>query len=152
MSRNSERKNSPVKIAANKLKTGVDGLDEILEGGLPENHIYLVEGELGAGKTTFALQFLLEGVRRGESVLYITLSETKDELIEVANSHGWSLEGLNIYELVPSGKSLKPESQYTIFHPTEIELNETTKPPAKCGAPFRLLKNAPARTKPLSVN
>lgn len=109
-----------------KLSTGVEGLDKILEGGFPENHIYLIEGEPGAGKTTLALQFLLEGVKNGESVLYVTLSETKEELIEVAQSHGWSLENLNIFELVPAGDTLKPESQYTIFHPSEVELNETT--------------------------
>lgn len=109
-----------------KLSTGIEGLDDILEGGLPENHIYLAEGEPGTGKTTFSLQFLLEGVRQGETALYVTLSETKNELIEVAASHGWSLEKLHIFELIPSGESLKPESQYTIFHPSEIELNETT--------------------------
>lgn len=109
-----------------KLSFGIEGLDNILEGGLPENHIYLVEGEPGTGKTTLALQFLLEGVARGESVLYVTLSETKNELINVARSHRWSLDGLNIYELIPTDESLKPESQYTIFHPSEIELNETT--------------------------
>src|SRR4051812_10226334 len=109
-----------------KLGTGIEGLDEILEGGLPESHLYLVEGEPGAGKTTFAIQFLMEGLRLGETVLYVTLSETKNELLEVARTHGWSLDGLNIYELVPAGDSLKPESQYTIFHPSEVELNETT--------------------------
>lgn len=109
-----------------KLGTGIDGLDDILEGGLPENHLYLIEGEPGTGKTTLALQFLLEGVRQGETALYVTLSETKSELLEVARSHGWDVSKLNIFELVPSGESLKPESQYTIFHPSEIELNETT--------------------------
>lgn len=109
-----------------KLSVGIGGLDNVLEGGLPESHIYLVEGEPGTGKTTLALQFLLEGVRQGESVLYVTLSETKNELINVARSHRWSLDGLNIFELIPTDESLKPESQYTIFHPSEIELNETT--------------------------
>lgn len=113
-------------VAPPKLSTGIDGLDDILEGGLPENHIYLAEGEPGTGKTTLSLQFLREGARRGETVLYVTLSETKNELLEVARSHGWDIGDLNIFELVPSGESLKPESQYTIFHPSEIELNETT--------------------------
>src|SRR3712207_2864420 len=90
-----------------RLSVGIKGLDSILNGGLPENHIYLVEGEPGTGKTTIALQFLLEGIRQGESVLYVTLSETKRELQEVARSHGWSLDGLNIYELLPSGEALK---------------------------------------------
>lgn len=109
-----------------KLSTGIEGLDDILEGGFPANHVYLVEGEPGTGKTTLALQFLREGAARGEAGLYVTLSETKDELINVARSHGWSLDGFEIYELIPSSESLKPEAQYTIFHPSEIELNETT--------------------------
>ena len=110
----------------NKISMGIEGLDNVLEGGLPENHVYLIEGEPGTGKTTLALQFLLEGAARGEAVLYVTLSETKNELINVARSHEWSLDGLTIYELIPTDESLKPESQYTIFHPSEIELNETT--------------------------
>jgi circadian clock protein KaiC len=108
------------------MRTGVEGLDEILEGGLPPNRVYLVEGEPGTGKTTLALQFLLEGARRGEAGLYVTLSETKEELRAVAELHGWSLDGFDIYELLPSEDSLHPDSQYTIFHPSEIELGETT--------------------------
>jgi circadian clock protein KaiC len=110
-----------------RLATGNAGLDKILNGGFPANRLYLVEGDTGTGKTTLALQFLLEGARRGEPVLYVTLSETKEELTEVAHSHGWSLEGLNLYELVPPEESLKTETQYTIFHPSEVELGETTK-------------------------
>lgn len=109
-----------------RLKTGSAGLDDILNGGLPANRVYLVEGDPGTGKTTLALKFLLEGVVQGESVLYVTLSETKEELLAVAKSHGWSLDGVEIYELIPSEESLKTESQYTIFHPSEIELSETT--------------------------
>jgi circadian clock protein KaiC len=109
-----------------RMATGIEGLDNILEGGFPANRIYLIEGDPGTGKTTLALQFLLEGVRLGESGLYVTLSETKEELLAVADSHGWSLDGFSIYELVPTEDSLKPESQYTIFHPSEIELQETT--------------------------
>ncbi|HUQ34015.1 MAG TPA: ATPase domain-containing protein [Pyrinomonadaceae bacterium] len=112
--------------AAARMATGIEGLDNILEGGFPANRIYLVEGDPGTGKTTLGLQFLLEGVRLGEAGLYVTLSETKEELLAVAASHGWSLDGISIYELVPTEDSLKPESQYTIFHPSEIELNETT--------------------------
>ncbi len=108
------------------MGTGIEGLDNILEGGFPANRIYLVEGDPGTGKTTLALQFLLEGVRRGEPGLYVTLSETKEELLSVAESHGWSLDGFTIYELLPTASSLNPESQYTIFHPSEIELGETT--------------------------
>ncbi|HEY0049038.1 MAG TPA: ATPase domain-containing protein [Pyrinomonadaceae bacterium] len=120
------REKDGVSAGINKLRTGIEGLDRILEGGLPESNIYLVEGEPGSGKTTLALQFLLEGIKQDETVLYVTLSETKNELENVAASHGWSLEGLNIYELVPSGDTLKSESQYTIFHPSEVELNELT--------------------------
>jgi circadian clock protein KaiC len=107
--------------------TGITGLDEVLCGGLTSHHLYLVEGVPGSGKTTFALQFLLEGVRRGESVLYVTLSETESELRAVSASHGWSLEGIDIRELVPSENSLRPDDQYTMFHPSEVELSETTK-------------------------
>ena len=109
------------------IPTGVDGLDDILGGGLPRNRIHLVEGDPGTGKTTLALQFLLEGVRLGESGLYVTLSETKEELIAVARSHGWSLEALTICELTVPEETLRPESQYTLFHPSEVELGETTK-------------------------
>lgn len=109
-----------------RLAMGSAGLDSILEGGLPADRLYLVEGDPGTGKTTLALKFLLEGALQGEPVLYVTLSETKEELNAVAASHGWSLDKLNIYELIPSEESLKTESQYTIFHPSELELGETT--------------------------
>ncbi|HVF29195.1 MAG TPA: ATPase domain-containing protein [Pyrinomonadaceae bacterium] len=112
--------------APSRMRTGIEGLDDILQGGLPANRVYLVEGEPGTGKTTLALQFLMEGVRLGEAGLYVTLSETKEELEASARSHGWSLDGINIHELAPAGDTLKPESQYTIFHPSEIELSETT--------------------------
>jgi circadian clock protein KaiC len=89
--------------------------------------LYLIEGMPGAGKTTLALQFLLEGVRQGESVLYVTLSESEEELRAVAVSHGWSLDKMQIRELVPKEDKLLPEEQYTMFHPSEVELNEATK-------------------------
>ena len=114
-------------INPTRMTMGVAGLDDILNGGLPSNRVYLIEGEPGTGKTTIALQFLMEGARLGESGLYITLSESKEELESVAHSHGWSLDGFSIYEMIPAEDSLKPESQYTIFHPAEIELTETTK-------------------------
>src|SRR5579863_8695772 len=114
MSRDSGRNTGPW------AKTGIAGLDDVLNGGLTPNRLYLVEGVPGSGKTTLALQFLLEGVRSGEPVLYVTLSETQAEIKAVAASHGWSLEGLSIRELVPSEASLRPDEQYTMFHPSEV--------------------------------
>jgi circadian clock protein KaiC len=107
------------------LKTGIDGLDDILHGGFPQGHLYLIEGDPGTGKTTLALQFLLEGIGKGETVLYVTLSESTEELRQVAGSHGWNTEGLGIFELIPPEDDLKPEAQYTVFHPSEVELADT---------------------------
>lgn len=107
------------------VRTGVPGLDNILNGGLPMNHLYLLAGDPGTGKTTLALQFLQEGSRQGEAGLYITLSESKRELEEVARSHRWSLEGISIYEMAPVEDMLSPEAQYTVFHPSEVELADT---------------------------
>ena len=107
--------------------TGVAGLDDILGGGLTPHRLYLLEGMPGSGKTTLAFQFLLEGVRHGESVLYVTLSETTEEIRAVADSHGWSINRIAIRELVPSEQSLEPGEQYTVFHPSEVELSDTTK-------------------------
>ena len=106
--------------------TGVPGLDSVMAGGYPSGHLFLVEGDPGTGKTTLALQFLLEGVRRKEPGLYITLSESADELAGVAKSHGWSLDGIEIFELMPDEDALRPDSQYTVFHPSEVELTSTT--------------------------
>jgi circadian clock protein KaiC len=108
------------------IRTGVDGLDAVLDGGLAPHRLYLIEGVPGSGKTTMALQFLLEGIARGETVLYVTLSETEEELREVAASHGWNLDGIVIHELYPLTNQLDPEAQYTMFHPSEVELGETT--------------------------
>jgi circadian clock protein KaiC len=113
--------------AASRITTGSTGLDDILGGGFDANRLYLYEGRPGTGKTTIALQFLLEGVRQGERVLYITLSETQRELRLVARRHGWSLAGLDVFELVPPETSLDPERELTVFHPAEMELTETTK-------------------------
>jgi circadian clock protein KaiC len=107
--------------------TGIAGLDKILRGGFPKNRLYLVEGSPGTGKTTLALQFLLEGVRRGEKALYVTLSETKEELSAVARSHGLSLDGISIYDLAVPDNLLPEDGQYTLYHPSEVELGETTK-------------------------
>jgi circadian clock protein KaiC len=122
-----EKTVSQAQTAKTPVTTGVEGLDQILDGGLTAHRLYLVEGVPGSGKTTLAMQFLMEGVARGEKVLYVTLSETADELQEAAASHGWSLEGIHIHELVPMGDQLDPESQYTMFHPSEVELAETTR-------------------------
>ncbi|MDB5942609.1 MAG: circadian clock protein KaiC [Ramlibacter sp.] len=109
-----------------RASTGISGLDDILGGGLPANHLYLVEGTPGAGKTTLGLQFLRRGVENGEAGLYITLSETATELHTVAASHGWSLNGLEIFELVTE-EGLSADSEQSILHPSEIELGETTR-------------------------
>lgn len=110
-----------------RISTGTPGLDDILGGGFDANRLYLYEGRPGTGKTTIALQFLLEGVRHGERVLYITLSETQRELVLVAHRHGWSLDDVDIFELVPPETTLDPERELTVFHPAEMELSETTK-------------------------
>jgi circadian clock protein KaiC len=110
-----------------RASTGIEGLDYILGGGFPINRMYLLEGDPGAGKTTTALQFLLAGARKGEPGVYATLSETEEELRDVAASHGWSLDGITICELQTAEESLKADSQYTLFHPSEVELSETTR-------------------------
>ena len=109
-----------------RCPTGVEGLDDILAGGLPRDCFYLVQGDPGSGKTTLALQFLLEGLRRGEKVFYITLSETKRELLNVARSHGWSLDDIPLLELSAIETLLRPESQTTVFHPSEVELTKVS--------------------------
>jgi circadian clock protein KaiC len=106
--------------------TGIAGLDDILGGGLARNHLYLIEGDPGTGKTTMAMQFLMEGVRRGQKGLYVTLSESKAELLEIAESHGWEIDGIEIFELAPDEKPPMPEVQYTVFNPSEVELSDTT--------------------------
>jgi circadian clock protein KaiC len=111
---------------ARRISTGVPGLDDILGGGLTAERVYLVEGTPGTGKTTLGLQFLLDGVARGEAGLYITLSETADELDAVAESHGWSLDDLAIVELA-NDEALDPDAQQSILHPSEIELGETAR-------------------------
>lgn len=108
-----------------KSATGIDGLDEVLLGGLPSHRFYLIQGDPGVGKTTLALRFLLEGLRVGEKGLYITLSETRDELMAVAESHDWDLDGLDIIELSAVEEQIVEESHNTLFHPAEIELTQT---------------------------
>ncbi|MGE5640393.1 MAG: ATPase domain-containing protein [Clostridia bacterium] len=112
---------------AKPVATGIAGLDNILNGGFTADRIYLVEGDPGAGKTTLAMQFLLEGRRLGETGMYVSLSETKEELLGVAKSHGWNLEGIHVYELLPSNDTLNPEAQSRLFHPSDVELSDTTR-------------------------
>jgi circadian clock protein KaiC len=122
-----DRKNiNTLKAVGSLASTGISGLDDILGGGFPAERLYLIEGDPGAGKTTLALQFLLEGLKRGEPGLYVTLSETKEELRSVAVSHGWTLDQLNIYELAVAEEKFAPGGHYTFFHPSEVELGETT--------------------------
>jgi len=108
-----------------RISTGSTGLDTILRGGLPPNRIYLLEGAPGSGKTTLALRYLLEGVRGGERVLYVTLSETSEELEVVAASHGWSLEGVDLFELASANEVLGEGREQSILHSWEIELGGT---------------------------
>lgn len=121
------RKNGADAAVPERASTGIAGLDDILYGGLTPHRLYLVEGNPGAGKTTLALQFLLEGLRAGERCLYITLSETHDELVAGAGSHGWSLEGLDVVELTPSESDLDGTRELTMYHPSEVDLFDTTR-------------------------
>ena len=104
-----------------RISTGIAGLDEVLDGGLLAGRIYMVRGRPGAGKTTLGVQFLAEGARQGESVLFVTLSETEAELRENAGSHGWELEGISFLDLIPMADGPDAE-QYSIFHPADVEL------------------------------
>ena len=108
-----------------QISTGIATLDEIMLGGFTANRLYLIEGYPGTGKTTLAMQFLLDGLARGERGLYVSLSETREELAGVAASHGWSLEGIGIHELVDQENLTEQQSQYTMFEPAEIELGAT---------------------------
>jgi circadian clock protein KaiC len=107
--------------------TGVSGLDDILGGGLTRQRVYLLEGSPGTGKTTAALQFLMAGARAGERGLYITLSETEEELRASATSHGWSLNGISIFELVPPESLLDAQQQQSLLYSSDLELGETTR-------------------------
>jgi circadian clock protein KaiC len=109
-----------------RASTGIPGLDEILQGGIIRDRLYLIDGNPGSGKTTLALHFLREGVRLGEKSLYVTLSETKEELEDGARSHGWTLEGIEIVELIPDQHdALQGGGELTMIHPSDVELSDT---------------------------
>src|SRR5215475_10514779 len=113
-------------LEVQRLKTGIGALDDILQGGLIPERLYLVDGNPGSGKTTFALQFLLEGVRQGEKCLYVTLSETRQELEAGARSHGWSMAGIDVVELIPDQQhELRGDGAVTMIQPSDVELSET---------------------------
>jgi circadian clock protein KaiC len=111
-------------LSDERCLSGLEGLDDILCGGLPRGGVYLVQGDPGSGKTTLALEFLLEGLRQGEKVFYITLSETKRELLKVARSHGWSLDKIPLLDLSAVENLVRPEAQTTVFYPSEVELKK----------------------------
>ena len=110
-----------------RAPTGVPGLDDVLLGGLPRHHVYLLEGTPGTGKTTLALQFVLEAIRAGEKALYVALSETTGELRRLAQAHGWDIDSLPVFEIIPVEASIQPGEEYTIFHSDEVEMTETIK-------------------------
>jgi circadian clock protein KaiC len=112
--------------AQERASTGIPGMDDVLGGGLPTKHLYLVEGDPGSGKTTLGLHFLREGASHGERGLYVTLSETTAELRTVASSHGWTLDEIEVFELV-SDEGLSPELEQSILHPSQVELGETVR-------------------------
>jgi circadian clock protein KaiC len=122
-----ERREELAEGTLNKARTGIWGFDEVLNGGFARNRMYLIEGLPGTGKTTLAMQFLLEGVRQGERVLYVTLSETAEELRASAASHGWSLEGVEIFELTPPESLLDGSQQQSLLYSSDLELGETTR-------------------------
>jgi circadian clock protein KaiC len=110
--------------------TGIPGLDQLMGGGFPTRRMHLIEGVPGTGKTTLALQFLLAARARGERTLYVTLSETTDELLAVADSHGWTLDGIDIQQLAPVQQRALEE--YTLYHPAEVELGDLTRTVLEC--------------------
>ena len=120
------------------VPTGSEALDDILMGGYERSRVHLIEGRPGSGKTTLALQFLMAARERGEQTLYITMSEGRTELVEAAATHGWSLDGIHIYELVPPELSLDPSLEQSVVYSSDLELGETV----------RLVMNCVEETKP----
>ena len=127
MKKNRSKANGSTVLTDQRCSSGVEGLDDILGGGLPRDCFYLIQGDPGSGKTTLALQFVLEGLRCGERVLYVTLSETRRELSKVTRSHGWSLESIPLLEISAIEQLLRPEAQTTVFHSSEVDLNKVSK-------------------------
>ena len=127
MKKKRSKAKTPAVSSSERCSSGAEGLDNILCGGLPRDCFYLIQGDPGSGKTTLALQFLLEGVRCGESVFYVTLSETREELLKVTISHGWNLDRIPLLELSAIDELLGPEAQTTVFRPSEMELNKISK-------------------------
>ena len=119
-----QQKTSLATLEITRCSSGCPGLDDVLAGGFPRGHFYLIEGEPGTGKTTLALQFVAEGLRKGEKVLFVTLSESPAELEEAASLHNIPIAGVRFLELRPSEQDLTPEGQYTVFHPAEVELSD----------------------------
>ena len=107
------------------VPTGVPGLDYVMAGGYARSSLHLVEGTPGAGKTTMSLQFLMDGRARGERGLYVSLSETRDELMRNAETHGWDLTGIDIFELIPPELTLDPQQDQTVLYASDLELGET---------------------------
>ena len=116
-----------IDVDAARISTGSAALDDILGGGLDPDRIYLYEGKPGTGKTTLALQFLLHGASAGQSILYVSLSESRRELDLIAARHGWSMDKVTVFELVPTESLIDPRNEVTVLHPAEFELNETLK-------------------------
>jgi len=128
-------------VSAPQASSGIAGLDDILAGGLARERMFLLEGSPGTGKTTAAMSFLRAGAKAGESVLYITLAETEEELRDTAASHGWDLDGVEVFELVPPESLLDEQQQQSLLYSSDLELGETT----------RMIFEAVARIKPTRV-
>jgi circadian clock protein KaiC len=132
---------STIETSLPEAAFGIAGLDDILAGGLERERVYLLEGAPGTGKTTAALKFLLEGAKSGEQGLYITLSETENELRDSASTHGWSLDDIEVFELVPPESLLDEQQQQSLLYSSDLELGETT----------RMIFESVERTKPVRV-
>ena len=132
---------SPAALPTKQAEFGIPGLDNILSGGLERDRVYLLEGNPGTGKTTAAMRFLIEGAEKGEATLYITLSETENELRSTAQSHDWGLKGVEVFELVPPESLLDEDQQQSLLYSSDLELGETT----------RLILAAVERVKPTRV-